>query len=65
MHTQNGSIMKHLKECHEINKIPRKELLDDTRRKLFLAEAILIKQENPCLNSQAERCDRLLKIFVH
>ena len=46
---------------HQTNKIPRKDLLDDTRilakeaekRKLFLAEAILIKQEKPCPNSHA------------
>ena len=73
MHTQNGSIIKHLREHHKIQKIPRKDLLEDTsvlatvpdRRKLIMTEAVIIKEKKPSLNSQAEGCDRLIKIFVH
>lgn len=73
MHTQNGSIKKHLVEKHGMNKIPRTTLLAATtilkycsqKRNLVMTEAVLIKDLKPNLNSQAEGCDRLLKIFKH
>ena len=73
MHTQNGSIIKHLRTSHKIQKVPRKDLLENTsvlatvmdRRKLIMTEAVFIKERKPNLNSQAEGCDRLIKIFVH
>lgn len=73
MHTQNGSIIKHIRETHNISKIPRKSLLAATtilrhcpqKRNLIMTEAVLIKELKPNLNSQEEGCDRLLKIFKH
>ena len=73
MHTQNGSIKKHLAEAHNIQRIPRRELLESTevlatcniKRKLVMTEAIFIKDMKPALNSQDEGCNRLLKIFKH
>ena len=73
MHTQIGSIKKHLKEAHSITKIDRQKLIDKTqillsvndKKKLVMSEAILIKSNNPSLNAQEEGADRLLKIFKH
>jgi hypothetical protein len=73
MHTQTGSIKKHLQDIHQIDRIPRKDLIKDvtilrscpSKRDLMFTEAILIKSEKPSLNSQAEGCDRLLKLFKH
>ena len=73
MHTQTGSIIKHLKEKHKISKVPRRDLLDNTtvlthdkdKRKLVILEALLIKEKRPSLNSQAEGSDSILKIFIH
>lgn len=73
MHTQTGSIKKHLVEEHEVNRIPRRDLIKDvkilrtcsSKRDLVFTEAILIKTGRPELNSQAEGCDRLLKLFKH
>jgi len=73
MHTQNGSIVKHLAEHHAVHKPPRKQLVDNVtilrsandKRDLIYLEAVLIKESKPPLNSQNEGCDRLLKIFVH
>ena len=73
MHTQNGSIKKHLKEAHKINKITRQELIDkvkilkscNNKKELIMTEAILIKCNSPSLNAQEEGADRLLKIFKH
>jgi hypothetical protein len=73
MHTQTGSIKKHLVEHHDINRIPRRDLINDVKilrtcslkRDLIFTEAILIKTKRPALNSQAEGCDRLLKLFKH
>ena len=53
MHTQTGSIIKHLKENHKISKVPRHDLLDNTtvlthdkdKRKLVMLEALLIKEK--------------------
>ena len=61
MHTQTGSIVKHLKEKHKINKVPRRDLLDniaaltfDTdKRKLVMIEALLIKKKRPIRNPQS------------
>lgn len=73
MHTQTGSIKEHLATAHNIRRIPKADLLESTtilrtchnRRKLIMTEAILIKELKPCLNSQDEGCNRLLKIFKH
>ena len=73
MHTQTGSIIKHLKETHRENRVPRSELLAQAKvidfcnekRRLIFLEAIYIKTERPELNSQTEGSDRILKIFVH
>lgn len=73
MHAQTGSIKEHLRTVHNINRIPKSDLLESTivlrtclnRRKLIMSEAILIKENKPNLNSQNEGCNRLLKIFKH
>ena len=73
MHTQNGSVIKHLREKHNIQKILRKDILKDTtvlatcmdRRKLIMSEAVIIKEKRPTLNSQNEGSERIIKIFVH
>ena len=73
MHTQNGSIKRHLVETHDAVRLKRRDLLASTtiiascniRRKLVMTEAVLIKDNKPQLNSQNEGCDRLLKIFKH
>ena len=31
MHTQNGSIIRHLSEAHGVSRIPRREFLEDTK----------------------------------
>jgi len=73
MHTQTGSIVKHLAEQHAIHKPSRKQLVDKVtilksckdKRDLIYTEAVLIKELRPQLNSQNEGCDRILKLFVH
>ena len=73
MHTQAGSIKKHLTEVHGMNRIPKKDLINCTKilrscdsiGRLRMTEAMLIKDMKPTLNSQEEGCDRLLKIFKH
>ena len=73
MHAQSGSIKKHLMEHHKMKRITKNDLIASTRvlracnsrSKLRMTEAILIKEFKPQLNSQDEGCDRLLKIFKH
>ena len=73
MHTQAGSIKKHLTDVHNINRVSKKDLISCTKilkscaskGQLRMTEAILIKSMKPSLNSQEEGCDRLLKIFKH
>ena len=73
MHTSTGSICKHLREKHQAQRIPKTELLENTKilvrypdkRRLIIAEALLIKTERPALNSQDEGSTRVLKIFIH
>lgn len=73
MHTQNGSIKKHILDAHSQSKVTRQELINcttilrscNTKRQLIMTEAVLIKELQPDLNSQEEGCDRLLKIFKH
>ena len=72
-HTQIGSIKNHLVTAHNINRIPKNELLEATtilrscqlKRKLIMTEAILIKELKPSLNLQEEGCNKLIKIFKH
>jgi len=73
MHAINGSIKNHITQSHEINRIPKAELIQgvdilrhcNSRQELIMTEAILIKDMKPTLNSQQEGCDRLLKVFKH
>ena len=73
MHTQTGSIKKHLMEQHGIRRIAKNDLIASTnvlrsccsKGRLRMTEAVLIKELRPQLNSQEEGCDRLLKIFKH
>jgi len=73
MHTQAGSIKRHLLEKHDIVRVARRELVDDVtilrsctnKRDLIYCEAILIKENRPPLNAQNEGCERILKIFNH
>jgi len=73
MHTQTGSIVKHLADQHSVHKPSRKQLVENVtilkscadRRDLIYTEAVLIKELKPALNSQNEGCDRILKLFVH
>ena len=73
MHTQAGSIKRHLNTAHGINRVTKKDLISNVKilescsnkGKLRMTEAICIKELKPNLNSQEEGCDRLLKIFKH
>ena len=73
MHAQTGSIKRHLTETHERGRIAKQDIIECTtilatgnsRGRLRMTEAILIKDLKPTLNSQEEGCDRLLKIFKH
>jgi len=73
MHAVNGSIKKHLVECHNYSRVTKAELLNSikilrsctTKQELIMTEAVLIKQERPTLNSQDEGAERILKIFKH
>ena len=73
MHAQTGSIKRHLREKHEIERVAKNDIIECTtilascssRGRLRMTEAILIKDLKPTLNSQEEGCDRLLKIFKH
>ena len=72
-HTKwHGSIKRHPTQVPPaVQKTTRRELLSKTkmlrsyseRRKLVLTATILCKDKKPVLNSQEERCDRLLNIF--
>lgn len=73
MHAQTGSIKKHLMEKHGLRKVSKSDLTQstsvlkscDSKGRLRMTEAILIKELKPTLNSQDEGCDKLLKIFKH
>ena len=51
MHTQTGFIMQHLRNAHNITRVPERQLLDATeviamdrdKRRLVMLEALLIK----------------------
>ena len=69
-HAQNGAIRNHSFEEHN-TKITTNEILQATtvlrhftvKEELLIAEALLIKQENPTLNGQREGEARILSIF--
>ena len=69
-HAQNGSIENHSKTAHHY-KINSKEIVDNTiilfksseRNDLVIAEALLIKSENPPLNNKREGETRILNVF--
>jgi len=69
-HTQHGSILQHSKDTHNA-KVSTKELVDATeilrqmksKEELLIGEALLIKEQNPSLNSQREGEVRVLLIF--
>ena len=69
-HAQTGSIQKHANEVHN-KKLTTNNIIDCTsvieahnnKQDLILAEALLIKDENPLLNSQKEGQTRILHIF--
>ena len=74
MHTQgSSSIKKHLTEAHSVTRVARRDLLESVKvlkhitdkRQLIMTEAILIKELKPSLNTQAEGCSKILKIFKH
>ena len=62
MHAQTGSIIQHLRNAHNINRVSRRQLLDKTevialdrdKRRLVMWEALLIKEKKPSMKSQAE-----------
>ena len=70
-HAQNGSIIKHLREVHDIRKIATTEMMKsveilargNTKNELLILEALFIKELKPNLNEQEEGRDRILKIF--
>ena len=69
-HTQNGSILKHNVDAHG-TRVTTNQILEDikilrhfnTKEDLTIAEALLIKENNPSLNGQREGEDRVLTIF--
>ena len=69
-HAQSGSILKHSWDVHK-TKISTNEIVADikilrhlnTKEDLTIAEALLIKTNNPSLNGQREGEDRVLSIF--
>ena len=68
MHTQKLSVIKHVKEKHNIPKFFRKIILRDPTvsttsvdlRKLLMSEAVLIRELRPMLISQNEYCERTI-----
>ena len=70
-HGQHGSIIRHLREYHNIQRQKTTELLKNvkvigrasTKQELLLLEALLIQQEKPSLNQQEEGRDRILNVF--
>ena len=70
-HAQQGSIKKHLMEVHHQNKVTTQEIMKNITilRKIAnpndiqIAEALLIKEKKPTLNSQNEFSERTLKDF--
>ena len=70
-HGQHGSIIRHLREHHSIQRQKTTELLKNvkvigrasTKQELLLLEALLIQQEKPSLNQQEEGRDRILNVF--
>ena len=58
MYTSTGSTCKHLREKHQAKRIPKTELLENTKilvwypdkRRLIIAESLLMKRERPALN---------------
>ena len=69
-HVQHGSIQKHNREKHN-SKLYTQQLLENTKIlhknqstvELKIAEALLIKHNNPTLNAQDEGNERVLHIF--
>ena len=70
-HGQHGSIIKHQRETHDVNKVKTKELMESVkvlmrgsdRQELLIMEALMIKERRPTINSQEEGRDRILRIF--
>ena len=70
-HAQQGSIKKHLMEVHHQSKVATQEIMKNITifRKIpnpndiQIAEALLIKENNPTLNSQNEFSERTLRVF--
>ena len=68
--TKHSSIKKHYKETHNCNItgsqiLPNIKILDKLSGEadLMILEALLIKQQRPMINMQAEDFNRVLKIF--
>ena len=69
-HAQNGSILQHNVETHNV-RIRTADILENLDilyrsmdpQELKLAEALLIKSEDPSLNNQREGSTRILKVF--
>jgi len=70
MHLQNGAIKSHFQEHH--NSQPTRECLVQNitilnrvkdKRRLTIAEALLIKENKPELNTQQTSSDRVLKLL--
>ena len=69
---QHTSIKKHYKETHQMNitgskMIPNITILSrlSNKQDLIIKEALLIKQQKPAINIQANDFNRTLKIFQH
>ena len=71
-HLQRGSILEHLKECHNI-KPTKQQLSDNTtildhapdRYRLFIKEALHIIKHNPSINKQYDNFTNVLKLYTH
>ena len=70
-HAQQGSIKKHLMEVHHQSKVAKQAIMKNITilRKIHntnniqIAEALLIKENKPTLNSQNEFSERTLRVF--
>lgn len=70
MHLQEGSIKKHYEECHN-KQLDRQSLVENTSivasasdfERLFVKEALLIREESPDINHQETGIKRILHLY--
>ena len=71
MHLMNGSIKEHCFEKHNC-KISRSQIVDNTSIRYYesdpvrlrILEALVIKFEKPCINSQETGLNRILRLYL-